>query len=344
MWVAATFSGSLPSSRALALPDASALELRLQAGAASFFSRDQVDLLHFDSLGIVGAVQLGYSVLPWLDLRVSLAGAGFPAPERTGGLLAPQLGAAVRLASPQVRPWLQVDVGMGRTGALLKPVLNLSVGIDLNVSRAFALGPVLGYSQVFHHDAPFATSDACFLWFGAALSARPWVPELPVATDIRARDYLVERVTVIQHTPPVSHDEPPLDAELDNLLSKAAPVARREWLAPILFGPGSAALDPQGLAMLHEVLHELSARVDIKQVEIQGYADARGDSDFNLQLSEQRARVVLEWLVGHGIKRERLRVAPRGATNFVQQGETEEDHAQNRRVVFRVIEEAQVHP
>ena len=39
----------------------------------------------------------------------------------------------------------------------------------------------------------------------------------------------------------------------------------------------------------------------------------------------------------HGIAGERLTVQNQGATGFVEAGETEAEHEQNRRVIFRVL-------
>jgi outer membrane protein OmpA-like peptidoglycan-associated protein len=106
----------------------------------------------------------------------------------------------------------------------------------------------------------------------------------------------------------------------------------------VLFTLDSAELQPQGVAMLHEVARELQRRSKIRAVEIRGYADARGSTEHNLQLSEHRAQAVRDWLIAHGIAAERLRIAAHGAADLVEAGDDESEHAQNRRVVFRVVD------
>jgi outer membrane protein OmpA-like peptidoglycan-associated protein len=96
--------------------------------------------------------------------------------------------------------------------------------------------------------------------------------------------------------------------------------------------------------MLHEVASELARRSDIELIEIQGHADGRGSGDYNAQLSERRAQRVLEWLVEHGIARERLQIAAHGEAALVEAGESEEHHVQNRRVVFRVVRVREAQP
>ncbi len=77
-------------------------------------------------------------------------------------------------------------------------------------------------------------------------------------------------------------------------------------------------------------------------VEISSHTDARGSDDYNLDLSQRRADAVVNWLVGHGISRERLTGRGYGetkpvnrCTNGVSCSETE--HQLNRRTEFRII-------
>jgi outer membrane protein OmpA-like peptidoglycan-associated protein len=50
---------------------------------------------------------------------------------------------------------------------------------------------------------------------------------------------------------------------------------------------------------------------------------------------------VRDWLVARGVAPERLVVDPHGATSFVETSGEESAHTQNRRVIFRVLEQAQ---
>jgi outer membrane protein OmpA-like peptidoglycan-associated protein len=124
--------------------------------------------------------------------------------------------------------------------------------------------------------------------------------------------------------------------DLDALLESAVPPSRVELLAPVLFKFDSDVLEPVGIAMLHEVARELASRKDIELLEIQGYADARGSTEYNEALSARRAERVRLWLVAHGVATERLSVAARGATQPVEPARSAAAYEQNRRVVFRV--------
>ena len=110
-----------------------------------------------------------------------------------------------------------------------------------------------------------------------------------------------------------------------------------ELLAPVLFAFDSDALEPVGVAMLHEVASLLKSRPDIELLAILGFADKRGKSEYNRELSTRRAERVRRWLIEHGIAPERLTVQTQGASGFVEEGDSEAEHEQNRRVVFRVL-------
>lgn len=75
--------------------------------------------------------------------------------------------------------------------------------------------------------------------------------------------------------------------------------------------------------------------------ELMAHTDSRGTDVYNLELSQRRADAVLEWLVQRGIARSRLKAKGYGESMLLNQCSnqadcTEEEHARNRRVEFRV--------
>jgi outer membrane protein OmpA-like peptidoglycan-associated protein len=320
------------------------LRARTSVGAATMISDSQRNWLGYDSLGAVGTLELGYALAPSLEVRAGAAFGGFPGGDHTGGLLQPQLGAAVLWPERSARPWLQLDAGLGFTGALVRPVLRVSAGVDFQLTSTLSLGPVLGYTQIFQHDRPHASTDARFVWFGFAFGLGPAqkvaAPRVREQVITRVRTITHERTLDLEPEPPPASEIPATEPspELSALLETALPTQRQEWLAPVLFALDSAELQPQGVAMLHEVSRELHRRTKIRAVEIRGYADARGSTEYNLQLSERRAQVVRAWLISHGVASERLRIAAHGASDLLEAGGSEPEQAQNRRVVFRVVE------
>jgi outer membrane protein OmpA-like peptidoglycan-associated protein len=334
--------------------------MRVTGAVAFFLSEDQVDWLGFRRPGFLGDLSFGMLLRSWLSAEVGgtlgmfMSGATAkeleeltPVVAAPGGLLAPWLGARVHGATRRLVPFCSLNVGPGFTGDLVRPLLQGSVGADINVGLGVSIGPVVGYSHMFQKSAPGASTDARFLWVGLTFAYRalPYTPpERTVHTHSTQR--VVEVRTVVEHEQQTVYVAPPAPAvdnkELSELLDRAlpAPRGRVELLAPVLFAFDSDALQPLGVAMLHEVADTLRQRSDIELVAIQGYADKRGSTDHNRELAQRRARRVMAWLTAHGIAAERLMVSE-WENGYVEQGESEAEHAQNRRVIFRVLRAAE---
>ena len=72
-------------------------------------------------------------------------------------------------------------------------------------------------------------------------------------------------------------------------------------------------------------------------VEISGHADATGPDDYNMLLSEWRAKAVTNYLVQKSIEKDRISVTFFGETKPTDSNETKEGRRKNRRVEFKVI-------
>lgn len=72
-------------------------------------------------------------------------------------------------------------------------------------------------------------------------------------------------------------------------------------------------------------------------VEIQGHTDSRGTEKYNQKLSEKRARSVVEYIAGKGIKPDRLKALGFGLKKPIASNATEDGRATNRRVELRPI-------
>lgn len=71
-------------------------------------------------------------------------------------------------------------------------------------------------------------------------------------------------------------------------------------------------------------------------IRIEGYADERGDSEYNLALGEKRAMSVKKYLEALGIGKERLATLSYGEERPVDPGHNEEAWAKNRRAEFNL--------
>ncbi|MFC5077672.1 Outer membrane porin F precursor [Vibrio thalassae] len=104
----------------------------------------------------------------------------------------------------------------------------------------------------------------------------------------------------------------------------------------ILFDNASSYIKPVFQTQMSQMADFLKEYPDTK-IEIQGYASAVGNPEKNLVLSKNRAEVVRETIIGHGIAPERLTIVGYGDTRPEEIGDTEFAHAMNRKVVASVV-------
>ena len=72
------------------------------------------------------------------------------------------------------------------------------------------------------------------------------------------------------------------------------------------------------------------------KVEIQGHADERGTTEYNLALGQKRAAAVRQFLLAEGVAPSRLSTISYGEEKPRAAGESETAWAQNRRAEFRI--------
>jgi outer membrane protein OmpA-like peptidoglycan-associated protein len=99
----------------------------------------------------------------------------------------------------------------------------------------------------------------------------------------------------------------------------------------VLFDFGSAELQPQAEAALGSVV-ELFRQQPGAEAEVAGHTDSVGSAAFNQSLSQRRATAVVDWLVAHGVSRDRLHPVGYGATRPVAGNATDDHRRRNRRV------------
>ncbi len=74
------------------------------------------------------------------------------------------------------------------------------------------------------------------------------------------------------------------------------------------------------------------------RVEIEGHTDDQGSDDYNLKLSDARAKAVVDYLLKKKVEKERLSWKGYGESRPLAPNDGEANRAINRRVEFRVIE------
>ena len=102
-------------------------------------------------------------------------------------------------------------------------------------------------------------------------------------------------------------------------------------LGDVLFDTGQATLKPGATMALNRLATFLSANPQTK-VLIEGHTDSRGGDDYNIGLSERRARAVATELQSRGISADQVQTLGRGKSYPVASNATPEGRQQNRRV------------
>jgi outer membrane protein OmpA-like peptidoglycan-associated protein len=107
-------------------------------------------------------------------------------------------------------------------------------------------------------------------------------------------------------------------------------------LENVKFKTGSSQLDPESHSILNQVALTMRANKSIKRVRVEGHTDETGTRERNIQLSKERAAVVREYLIGRGVKPERLTSEGYGPDRPLAKGNDPDSLAKNRRVEFVV--------
>jgi len=105
----------------------------------------------------------------------------------------------------------------------------------------------------------------------------------------------------------------------------------------VLFDTDKAEIKPTATKALQQVSASIAQRYAKNEVHIMGFADARGDKDYNKELSEKRADAVKNWFVQNGkLDASRVSVEPMGEAQPVASNATASGRQQNRRVEIAV--------
>lgn len=104
----------------------------------------------------------------------------------------------------------------------------------------------------------------------------------------------------------------------------------------ITFSTNSATLQPQFRPVLDNLASTLN-QYNQTVINVAGHTDQRGDANYNLNLSQQRAESVAGYLNTRGVTRDRMVVVGRGETQLLCTENTESCWARNRRVEITLV-------
>lgn len=110
-------------------------------------------------------------------------------------------------------------------------------------------------------------------------------------------------------------------------------------LQQVHFAFGTAQILPESFPVLQEVADYLKSNKAIKKMGIEGHTDNKGSPELNKRLSGERAASVMNWLVQHGVEQSRLEAHGYGMEKPIEDNDTNEGRAKNRRVEFKILEQ-----
>lgn len=118
---------------------------------------------------------------------------------------------------------------------------------------------------------------------------------------------------------------------------KPIDVGAKIVLSNIFFDFNKATLRDLSIAELDNLVKLLKVDYPKMVIEIGGHTDNKGSLKYNTDLSEARAKAVVDYLIGKGVEASRLSYKGYAFNEPIATNDTEEGRQQNRRVEFKII-------
>ena len=101
----------------------------------------------------------------------------------------------------------------------------------------------------------------------------------------------------------------------------------------VFFDYDQSNIRDDAAAVLRRKVDILRASPQVR-LRVEGHADERGSTEYNLALGNRRAEQIRQFLVGFGLTQDRFEIVSLGEGRPLQQGQTEAAWARNRRGQF----------
>ncbi|MBY0451774.1 MAG: OmpA family protein [Bdellovibrionaceae bacterium] len=124
-----------------------------------------------------------------------------------------------------------------------------------------------------------------------------------------------------------------VDSSAMNFSAQGSDSGSIEGLQTVRFEYDKSTLTDDEQKKLNGNAEWLKKNADTK-LTIEGHTDQRGSNEYNLSLGERRANTVKQLLVKMGIKADRLTTTSYGEEKLLENGDSEEEMARNRRANF----------
>ncbi len=177
-----------------------------------------------------------------------------------------------------------------------------------------------------------ATNNAGHLIIGNFYKDEGTVTLKNSSQDFKYAYYYFDNISVRKQQPILA-----IPKHTNDLLTKPVSAGDVIVLKNIFFDLNKSTLLPRSSQTLQDLI-ALMKQYPSMHIEIRGHTDNQGDSNYNQELSIDRAQSVVDHLVQRGqIDRQRLKYIGYGDTQPISSNDTLEGRQQNRRVAFRVI-------
>ena len=108
----------------------------------------------------------------------------------------------------------------------------------------------------------------------------------------------------------------------------------------IQFDFNKATIKPESDSLMQEIIKVIKEAPHIKKIAIEGHTSGEGSDKYNLKLSDQRAKAVMNYLITNGqLPKEMFTAKGFGETKLIADESTEEGREKNRRVEFNIVEQ-----
>jgi len=121
-----------------------------------------------------------------------------------------------------------------------------------------------------------------------------------------------------------------------NLYLAPIEIGQAVQLQNVFFIQGKAELKPESFPELDRLVTLLLNNSTI-EIELSGHTDNRGDISGNYDLSDNRVKAVMSYLVSKGIDKKRMTGRGYGGTRPMVPNDTDEHREMNRRVDFKIV-------
>jgi outer membrane protein OmpA-like peptidoglycan-associated protein len=108
----------------------------------------------------------------------------------------------------------------------------------------------------------------------------------------------------------------------------------------VQFEYNASKIKPESFGLLQDVAKVIKEHPSLKKIMIEGHASSEGNDQYNMKLSDERAKAVRDYLIKEGgVAADRLEAKGFGETKPIATNDTEQGREQNRRVEFNIVQQ-----